>query len=416
MRTNLSKEIALEAKGLSKVYPLSKNSLILQKLFGISSQGFCSLDDVSVKIKKGSCFGILGLNGSGKSTFLQLIAGIVESSGGEVKVNGRIAAIFELGSGFNLDFTGRENIALYASIAGAQNNLTAEIESEILNFADIGDFIDKPLSTYSTGMIARLGFSVRAFLDFDILVLDEVLAVGDMYFQRKCIRLLEKFKTQGKTIIFVSHNINQVLELCDEAMVLQNGKLSIIGDPKECAYHYYEIVNKMRTEQKETNNEISNLNTAFDSDYGNGRCSLKLFKCSGRKGERGFLLDCFEDAEFNFLIHVHEEVQDLEFGLNIRTREGTVISGRRFSLGSYTKDNELNVSVSFKNMLNAGHYFLSCGLTSIQNEKRIFEVRYLDFQDISVPQVENKKNFRHTGSFMLFDEINVEMFKSFKTG
>ena len=205
----------------------------------------------------------------GKSTFLQLIAGIVESSGGEVKVNGRIAAIFELGSGFNLDFTGRENIALYASIAGAQNNLTAEIESEILNFADIGDFIDKPLSTYSTGMIARLGFSVRAFLDFDILVLDEVLAVGDMYFQRKCIRLLEKFKAQGKTIIFVSHNINQVLELCDEAMVLHNGKLSIIGDPKECAYHYYEIVNKMRIQHKEKTNEISNLPTAFNSDYGN---------------------------------------------------------------------------------------------------------------------------------------------------
>ena len=107
--------------------------------------------------------------------------------------------------------------------------------------------------------------------------------------------------------------------------------------------------------------------------------------------------------------------EDLEFGLNIRTREGTVISGRRFSLGSYSKDNELNLSVSFKNMLNAGHYFLSCGLTSIQNEKRIFEVRYLDFQDISVPQVENKKNLRHTGSFMLFDEISFEMIKSSKT-
>ena len=110
--------------------------------------------------------------------------------------------------------------------------MTAEIETEILDFADIGDFIDQPLSTYSTGMVARLGFSVRAFLEFDILVLDEVLAVGDMYFQRKCLRLLDKFKNEGKTIIFVSHNINQVLELCDEAMVLQNGKLSLVGNPK----------------------------------------------------------------------------------------------------------------------------------------------------------------------------------------
>ena len=413
MNTNSSSEIAVETKNLSKVYSLDKKSLIFQKLLSRSEKGFCSLDDVSVKIRKGSCFGILGLNGSGKSTFLQLIAGVVQPSRGEVELNGRLAAIFELGSGFNLDFTGRENIALYASIVGAQNNLTAEIETEILNFADIGDFIDQPLSTYSTGMVARLGFSVRAFLEFDILVLDEVLAVGDMYFQRKCLRLLDKFKNEGKTIIFVSHNINQVLELCDEAMVLQNGKLSLVGNPKKCAYHYFEIVNKMRSEHNQTPSEISKISTEFNSDYGHGRCSLKSFKCSGRTTEKGFILDSFEDVELNFLIHVHESVQDLEFGLNIRTTEGTVISGRRFSLGSYSKDNELKISVVFKNMLNTGHFFLSCGLTSVFNEKRTFEVRYLDFQEISVSQVKNE-NLRHTGSFMLFDEITFEMSKSYK--
>ena len=145
MNTNSSSEIAVETKNLSKVYSLDKKSLIFQKLLSRSEKGFCSLDDVSVKIRKGSCFGILGLNGSGKSTFLQLIAGVVQPSRGEVELNGRLAAIFELGSGFNLDFTGRENIALYASIVGAQNNLTAEIETEILDFADIGDFIRSSL-------------------------------------------------------------------------------------------------------------------------------------------------------------------------------------------------------------------------------------------------------------------------------
>lgn len=407
MKTNLSSEIAVQTKNLSKVYSFAKKSLIFQRLLSKPEKGFCSLDDVSVKIKKGSCFGILGLNGSGKSTFLQLIAGIVESSGGEVKVNGRIAAIFELGSGFNLDFTGRENIVLYASIAGAQNNLTAEIESEILNFAEIGDFIDKPLSTYSTGMIARLGFSVRAFLDFDILVLDEVLAVGDMYFQRKCTRLLEKFKTQGKTIIFVSHNINQVLELCDEAMVLQNGKLSIMGNPKECAYHYFEMINAMRVDQKEKNNEISSPSKELNSNYGCGRCSLKSFHSSGNKIENGFILKSLEYSELTFTVIVKENVIGLEFGLNIRTKEGTVIAGRHIALGDQKKGEAVVISVSFQNMLNKGHYFLSCGITSEDSGKRVFENRYLDFMHISVPDLQLTESQKNTGSFLLFEKMRM---------
>ena len=406
MNTNLSSQVAVEAKNLSKIYPLIKNALFFKRLFSRTTKGFCALDKITFQVKRGSCFGILGLNGSGKSTLLQLLAGITQPTDGEVKVNGRLSAIFELGSGFNLDFTGRENIALYASVVGLNDYLTKEIEAEILNFAEIDDFIDQPLSTYSTGMIARLGFAVRAFLDFDILVLDEVLAVGDMYFQRKCMRLLEKFKNEGKTIIFVSHNINQVLELCDKAMVLDKGALSFFGSPKRCAYHYYEMLNMMRDQSLEPEENTVTVNE-FKPNYGKGRCSLKFFNYSGQKIERGFVLPSLEDAEFNFLVDVHEDVEDLEFGLNIRTREGTVISGRRFRLGNCSKNDELNVRVSFKNMLNAGHYFLSCGLTSSHKRKRIFEARYLDFLDISVPEIDYKYDIKHTGSFILFDEIHL---------
>lgn len=407
MNTNSSSEIAVEANNLSKVYSLDKKSLIIQKLLSLPEKGFSSLDDVSVKIKKGSCFGILGLNGSGKSTFLQLIAGIIQPNKGEVILNGRLSAIFELGSGFNQDFTGRENIALYASMVGLHASLSKKIESEILDFAEIGEFIDQPLCTYSSGMIARLGFSVRAFLDFDILVLDEVLAVGDMYFQRKCIRLLEKFKTQGKTIIFVSHNINQVLELCDEAMVLQNGKLSHIGNPKECAYHYFEMINAMRDDQKEKNNEISRPSKELNSNYGCGRCSLKSFHSSGNKIENGFILKSLEYTEFTFTVIVKENVIGLEFGLNIRTKEGTVIAGRHIALGDHKKGASVVIRVSFTNMLNKGHYFLSCGITSEVSGKRVFENRYLDFMHISVPDIQLTESQRNTGSFLLFEKMRM---------
>lgn len=402
-----SSEIAVETNNLSKVYSLDKKSLILQKLFGISNQGFCSLDDISVKIKKGSCFGILGLNGSGKSTFLQLIAGITQPTKGEVILNGRLAAIFELGSGFNKNFTGRENIALYASMVGLDTSLNKKIESEILDFAEIGEFIDQPLCTYSSGMIAKLGFSVRAFLDFDILILDEVLAVGDMYFKIKCMRLLETFKKEGKTIIFVSHNINQVLELCDRAMVLKNGKLSHIGNPKECAYHYYEMINAMRVDQKEKNNEISRPSTQFSSKYGCGRCSLKSFHSSGNKIENGFILKSLEYTEFTFTVIVKENVIGLEFGSNIRTKEGTVIAGRHIALGDQEKGAEVVIRVSFHNMLNKGQYFLSCGITSENSGKRVFENRYLDFMHISVPDLQHTESQKNTGSFLLFEKMKI---------
>lgn len=404
MNTNLSSEIAVETKNLSKVYSFAKKSLIFQRLLSKSEKGFCSLDNVSVKIKKGSCFGILGLNGSGKSTFLQLIAGIIQPTEGDVSLNGRLSAIFELGSGFNPDFTGRENISLYASVVGLNDYLSKEIEAEILNFAEIGEFIDQPLSTYSTGMIARLGFSVRAFLEFDILVLDEVLSVGDIYFQRKCLRLLENFKNEGKTIIFVSHNINQVLELCDSAMVLKNGKLSLTGNPKKCAYHYYEMINTMRNESK-FKEETLIRNEEFPINYGKGMCTLKSFRYSGSKIDHDLILKPLEDSEFNFVVCVHENVINLEFGLNLRTIEGTVIAGRQIALGDQNKGVDVLISVSFKNMLNHGHYFLSCGITTEEGGNRIFQNRYLDFLHISVPRLEDKDLQRNTGAFLLFEKM-----------
>jgi ABC-type polysaccharide/polyol phosphate transport system ATPase subunit len=403
---NISSEVALETKKLSKVFCKSKKNLILNKILSRSVEGFSALESVSVRICKGSCFGILGLNGSGKSTFLQLIAGILQPTKGEVIVNGRLSAIFELGSGFNLDFTGRENISLYASIVGLTEYLTKNIEEEILNFAEIGDFIDQPLSTYSSGMIARLGFSIRAFLKFDILILDEVLAVGDIYFQRKCIRLLERFKNEGKVIIFISHNIDQILELCDEAMVLDNGKVCFLGDPKKCAYHYYEIVNAMSAESFTKQDNFDEIDE-YRPNYGKGRCSLKSFYCSGAKIKSNLLLQSLKDYEFMLLVNIKENLTGLEIALNLRTTEGTIISGRHFALGNHCKGDELKIRVHFKNMLNKGDYFLSCGITSEEKSTRIFENRYLDFVHITVPVCHQTVLSRFTGSFVMFDDIQL---------
>lgn len=198
---------------------------------------FWALNDVSFEIKKGETFGIIGRNGCGKSTLLQIICGTLSPTTGSVRTNGRIAALLELGSGFNPEFTGRENVYMNASVFGLNN---AEIDSrfdEIVAFADIGDFIEQPVKTYSSGMMVRLAFAVIAHVDADILVVDEALAVGDAFFTQKCMRFLRNFMKAG-TVLFVSHDTAAVVNLCNKAVLLNRGQVLEIGTPKDVTAHY----------------------------------------------------------------------------------------------------------------------------------------------------------------------------------
>ncbi|MFN8005708.1 MAG: ABC transporter ATP-binding protein [Terriglobia bacterium] len=199
---------------------------------------FWALSDVTFKVRKGSTFGVIGENGSGKSTLLQIIAGTLQPTSGGVQLSGRVAALLELGAGFNPEFSGRENVFLNAAVMGLSTPEIEERFPEIERFAEIGDFIQKPVKTYSSGMYVRLAFAVAIHVDPEILLVDESLAVGDVYFQQRCIRKIRQMRDEGKTVLFVSHDVAAVKNLCESAVWLEHGKVRELGEPDEVVSHY----------------------------------------------------------------------------------------------------------------------------------------------------------------------------------
>jgi lipopolysaccharide transport system ATP-binding protein len=248
----MSSEIAIKVSNLSKSYQIYnqphdrlKQSIFprMQRLLGSSSKQyfreFQAVHDVSFEIRKGETVGIIGRNGSGKSTLLQMICGTLNPTSGSIETHGRIAALLELGSGFNPEFTGRENVYMYAAVLGLPRAETEARFADIEAFADIGDFIDQPVKTYSSGMLVRLAFAVIAHVDADILVVDEALAVGDAFFTQKCMRFLRQFMKTG-TVLFVSHDTASVRSLCSDAIWIEKGRMLERGTPKEVCEHYLE--------------------------------------------------------------------------------------------------------------------------------------------------------------------------------
>ncbi|BCA54226.1 sugar ABC transporter ATP-binding protein [Nitrospira sp. KM1] len=200
-----------------------------------------ALYDVNMRVDPGEVVAIIGRNGAGKSTLLQIIAGTLEPTGGQVRTTGRITALLELGSGFNPEFTGRENVFLNAQILGLSNEEVAARFHDIVRFADIGDFIDQPMKTYSSGMMMRLAFAVQTGVDPKVLIVDEALSVGDMFFQAKCMTRLRHLMSQGVTILFVSHDVGVVRQLCDRAILLSEGKVLDDGPVKQVTDHYQRL-------------------------------------------------------------------------------------------------------------------------------------------------------------------------------
>lgn len=262
----MSSDIAIKVENLSKcyqiydtprdrlkqfIYPKIKGALAPVKKLITSHQSpitnyyreFWALKDVSFEVKKGETVGIIGRNGSGKSTLLQMICGTLTPTSGSVQTNGRIAALLELGAGFNPEFTGRENVYMNATVLGlGQAEIDARFD-DIAAFADIGDFIEQPVKCYSSGMYARLAFAVAINVDPNILIIDEALAVGDEPFQRKCFARIEQIKRNGGTILFVSHSSNAIIALCDRAVLLNGGKSLYVGPPKMAVGFYQKLMN-----------------------------------------------------------------------------------------------------------------------------------------------------------------------------
>jgi lipopolysaccharide transport system ATP-binding protein len=244
----------IRVNNISKVYQLYADPMDRLKKFLWQSlplflrwqekeycRDFWALHDISLEISRGEAFGIIGRNGSGKSTLLQIIAGTLAPSAGEVYVRGSVNALLELGSGFNPEFTGRENVYMNGAIYGFTAEQMDARFDEIAAFADIGEFVEQPVKTYSSGMFVRLAFAVQTCLDPDILLIDEALAVGDIFFRQKCYRRLEELKNRGCAIILVSHGMNEVEQFCKRALLLDHGKPAFLGSASEAVKHYYLI-------------------------------------------------------------------------------------------------------------------------------------------------------------------------------
>lgn len=240
-------DFAVIFNNVSKTYPLYSHVRRGFKSFFIhlpkaikdmKNAKFEALKDVSFEIKRGETFGIIGKNGEGKSTILSLIAGVINPTKGKITVNGKVFPLLELGAGFHPELSGKENIILNGVLLGFTKAEVMSKLDEIIEFSELGDFIDQPVRTYSSGMLARLGFSIMSSVETEILLIDEILAVGDLRFQLKCIERMFRYKKEGSTIVFVSHDMDNVQKICDRVLWLDNHKIRMIGSPKEVIEEY----------------------------------------------------------------------------------------------------------------------------------------------------------------------------------
>lgn len=204
----------------------------------------CALDDLSLAVRSGECLGVIGRNGAGKSTALGLMAGVLRPTSGTIEIDGHVCPLLELGAGFHHELTGEENITLNGVLLGLTRREVAERKADIIAFAELEDFMEQPLRTYSSGMMARLGFSVAVHLNPEILLIDEVLAVGDEAFQRKCLRRMEQFRSSDTAMVYVGHNLDEVERICDRVALLDHGRLTALGPPGEVVPAYKALAGK----------------------------------------------------------------------------------------------------------------------------------------------------------------------------
>jgi lipopolysaccharide transport system ATP-binding protein len=360
MQTEDADNVVIRAHQLSKCYHIYnsprdrlKQSVVprLRGLLGRTPRQyyreFWALNDVSFEVKKGEAVGIIGRNGSGKSTLLQILAGTVSPTSGELNVNGRIAALLELGSGFNPEFTGRENVILNGQILGlTQQEITARYE-QIVEFADIGEFIDQPLKTYSSGMFLRLAFAVQAHIDASIVIIDEALAVGDVFFRQKCYSRLEQLRNSGAAILLVSHSMPDIEQYCERAVLLDRGVARFIGRATEATKHYYLLfqgedikslpeVGGSASGSGIAGHEGSNgrlpkeafLNLSGKAQVGNGQARCTAVAMCNTSGEPCNTFRQGDVAVFYFEFELHDDIGVPICGMTISNDRGIIVHGK----------------------------------------------------------------------------------------
>ena len=359
-----------------------------------------ALRDVNFDIQEGECVGIIGTNGSGKSTILKIITGVLTPTQGEVKVDGRISALLELGAGFNMEYSGLENVYLNGTMIGfSKEEIDARLD-DILEFADIGDFIHQPVKTYSSGMFVRLAFAVAINIDPEILVVDEALSVGDVFFQAKCYHKFEEFKKQGKTILFVSHDLSSVSKYCDRVILLNKGVKLDEGSPKQMVDLYKQLLvgqdpvkqqeadkeKKAAVQSEGTGNFQANPNML---EYGNRMAEIIHFEVLDDRGMLSNTIEKGTEFKIRMKVHFNEDIQEPIMAYTFKNIKGTEITGTNTmfegaDIKPVKNGDEYTVEFTQKMNLQGGEYLLSMSCTGFEQGEHVVYHRLYDVTNITV--------------------------------
>lgn len=330
---------AIDIKNISKKFKIYHNKesnlkyVFLNLLKGRRSKlhsEFWALKDIDISIEKGQTVGFIGRNGSGKSTLLKLISQIIYPDGGTIEAHGKISTLIELGSGFHPDLTGRENVYINASILGFSRAEVNKKFKDIVEFSGLEEFIDNPVKTYSSGMYVRLGFSVAINIDPDILLVDEVLAVGDETFQKKCIKKINEFKKKGKTIVFVSHDLKTVEELCDKVFLMHNGQMVKEGKPVDVISEYHRLLigtSQLRVRENGRWNDISNGDSNGKNRWGSREIEITGVTFLDTEGKETEYVKTGLPLRVRLHYHARSEVKNPVFGIAVYSDTGVHITG-----------------------------------------------------------------------------------------
>ena len=422
-------EIAIAVDHISKVYKLYDKPMDrMVEALGLTKKKkyreHFALSDVSFQVKKGECVGIIGTNGSGKSTILKIITGVLNPTGGTLTVNGRIQALLELGAGFNQEYTGIENIYLNGTMNGFTEQEIENRMQDILDFADIGDYVKQPVKTYSSGMFVRLAFSVAINIDPEILIVDEALSVGDVFFQAKCYHKFEEFKKMGKTIIFVSHDLSSVSKYCDRVVLLNQGVKLGEGSPKEMIDDYKRVL-VGQYELPESKSESSLLNdeqiqvavqkkaakqdTSKLLEYGTKEAVIEQFYMTDDRGTESKSIIKGSEFTIHMKVRFKSDLPAPIFAFSIKTVKGTEITGtntmfEKAFLEPVKAGAVKDITFTQKMSLQGGEYLLSFGVTGYDgNDFQVYH-RLYDALDLTVISDKNTVGFYDMDSKVIVKE------------
>lgn len=424
-----SKNIAVCGKNITKVYKLyEKPSDRMKEALGLTREKkykeHYALKGIDLTIYQGETVGIIGTNGSGKSTILKIITGVLNPTGGTMEVNGRISALLELGAGFNQEYNGIENIYLNGTMMGFSEKEIDEKLQSILDFADIGDYVYQPVKTYSSGMFVRLAFAVAINIDPEILIVDEALSVGDVFFQAKCYHKFEEFKAMGKTILFVSHDLSSIAKYCDRVILLNQGDKLGEGAPKEMIDAYKQVLVGQYVVKDESTNlamDASLQEAAAKAmekegsgqginpellEYGTGAARMVEYYVTDQNGTKTTAIIKGEEYSLHVKVNIMEDIPAPIFAFTIKNIHGTEITGtntmiEKAFLDSVKQGDVKEITYTQKMDLQGGEYLLSLGVTGYEGDQFQVYHRLYDVLNITVVSDKNTVGYYDMNSKIL---------------